>query len=84
MQGDGNLVLYQGNTPLWASHTNGSGGVRATMQTDGNLVVYTAGGAPVWSSHTNGHAGASLWMQSDGNAVIYQGGPIWASNTCCH
>jgi hypothetical protein len=84
MQTDGNLVVYQGNTALWASHTNGKGGAKAIMQSDGNLVVYTSNGTPVWASGTSGHAGATLWMQSDGNAVIYKGGEVWASNACCH
>src|SRR5581483_8730991 len=65
MQGDGNLVVYEGASALWASRTNGRGGRTAVMQGDGNLVVYAAGGA-VWASGTNGHGGASLAMQNDG------------------
>jgi GH25 family lysozyme M1 (1,4-beta-N-acetylmuramidase) len=84
MQGDGNLVLYQGTSPLWASNTVGKGGRTAVMQADGNFVVYALGNAPRWASNTNGNPGASLVVQNDGNVVIYDSGkPIWASNTCC-
>ncbi|MDC3956787.1 matrixin family metalloprotease [Polyangium jinanense] len=87
-QGDGNLVLYQGGSPLWASGTNGKGGDRAIMQEDGNLVIYKSTGQPVWASGTAGSSNyyANLAVQNDGNVVIYRsgGGVAWASNTCCH
>lgn len=80
-QGDGNLVLYHGSTPLWASDTAGSTGRRAVMQGDGNFVVYGATGA-LWSSRTNGRAGARLALQDDGNLVIYDGPyAVWATGT---
>ncbi len=83
MQGDGNLVLYHGNTATWASHTYGSDGRRAVMQGDGNLVVY--GAAARWASGTNGHPGAWLAVQDDGNVVVYVGTtPIWATGTNGH
>jgi len=64
MQSDGNLVLssctfqpgnpgqYTAGTcsPIWSSLTYGNPGAHARMQTDGNLVVYTAGGQALWSS----------------------------------
>jgi murein DD-endopeptidase MepM/ murein hydrolase activator NlpD len=40
------------------------------MQTDGNLVLITAG-APRWNTGTDGNPGARLAMQADGNLVIY-------------
>jgi hypothetical protein len=84
-QHDGNLVLYQGSTPLWSSRTAGTSPGRAVMQTDGNLVVYDAGGVARWDSRTWGNPGSYLIVQSDGNVVIYRttGQPIWATNTCC-
>jgi hypothetical protein len=83
-QGDGNLVLYQGGTPLWSTATHGTGADLVAMQGDGNLVVY-GGGAARWASNTAGHPGAFLVVQSDGNLVVYStsGAPLWASNTCC-
>jgi hypothetical protein len=82
MQGDGNLVLYQNRTPLWASNTSGTTASYATMQGDGNLVLYNAAHHPIWASHTNRHPGAYLVVQNDGNTVIYSGHtPLWATNT---
>jgi Beta-galactosidase len=83
MQGDGNLVLYQGGTALWASNTSGSAADEAIMQGDGNLVLYTSAGSPVWASGTVGNDGASLVVQNDGNVVIYSasGAALWATGT---
>jgi len=41
-QTDGNLVLYQDKTPLWASNTNGKGQgpYRFVVQGDNNLCMY--------------------------------------------
>ena len=82
-QVDGNLVLYQGSTPLWWTGTQSANPGIAVMQTDGNFVVYDSTG-PVWWSRTWG-AGAFLVVQDDGNTVIYSPGslPLWATNTCC-
>jgi hypothetical protein len=53
-----------------------------TMQTDGNLVAYTAANQPKWATGTNGRAVTHALMQTDGNLVIYNGTtPVWASNT---
>ena len=83
MQGDGNLVLYQNGTALWASNTSGSAADEAIMQGDGNLVLYTSAGSPVWASGTAGNDGASLVVQNDGNVVIYSasGAALWATGT---
>lgn len=83
MQGDCNLVAYQGSKPVWASNTAKKGtGCRAVMQTDGNLVVYRGDGKALWSSNTHHYPGGSLTAQPDGNVVIYQGGKArWATNT---
>ena len=86
LQGDGNLVLYEGSTALWASNTVNSGAVKATMQGDGNFVLYTSAGSPVWASNTAGNSGAKLSLQNDGNLVITSasGAVLWASNTSGH
>jgi hypothetical protein len=57
-----------------------------TMQSDGNLVEYSASGAPIWASATNqasGAPGAYAIMQGDGNFVIYNtsGQALWATGT---
>ena len=82
-QGDGNLVLYQGNQAPWASGTNGRGVGVCVMQGDGNLVIYLRGGHPIWASNTNGDPGSHLVVQNDRNVVIYKpnGSPVWATGT---
>jgi len=54
MQMDGNLVLYTGQTPLWASNTNGKGQGPYTfvVQGDNNLCVYGGQGGCVWASNS--------------------------------
>ena len=83
MQGDGNLVLYQGSTALWASNTVGSGADEAILQGDGNFVLYTSSGTPVWASNTAGNTGAYLNVQNDGNVVVYSasGAALWSTGT---
>ena len=94
MQGDGNLVLYaidDASLPrditkgtykkaIWSSGTNGKGAVRCTMQSDGNLVLYTKASKAIWDTRTNGHPGAFLRCQDDGNLVIL-GANAWSSKT---
>ncbi len=82
MQTDGNVVLYSGSVPLWATGTNGQSGYLFVMQTDGNLVLYSSTSCPLWATHTEGHPGARLAVQDDGNVVIYDGSTaLWASGT---
>jgi hypothetical protein len=69
MQYDGNLVLYQGKHPLWATATSGRG-VYANMQPDGNFVVYSKASRPLWAAGVN-VAGSHLEVQNDGNVVVY-------------
>ncbi|HEY1694817.1 MAG TPA: hypothetical protein VGG39_21750 [Polyangiaceae bacterium] len=76
---DGNLVEYEGSSPLWASNTEGHAGDYLSMQSDGNLVLYTAARTALWSTGTNGHPGAYFAVQDDGNIVVYDGTkPLWA------
>lgn len=56
----------------------------ATMQADGNFVVYTGEGKPIWSTNTTGRGADYAAMQSDGNFVLYNsrtGAAVWSSNT---
>jgi hypothetical protein len=82
-QSDGNLVLYRGGTPLWASNTYGSAVGTCIMQGDGNLVIYLPNQKPIWSSDTWHDPGSRLVVQDDGNVVIYRpdNTPLWATNT---
>ncbi len=81
-QVDGNLVLYddRDGVALWATHTGGTSGGQALLQTDGNFVVYDRDGAVLWMSQTGGNPNAYLVVQDDGNLVIYSADdqPIWS------
>lgn len=86
MQTDGNLVLYRTDQtpakPTWATGTNGQAVVRATMQADGNFVLYTAQ-RPVWATGTDGHPGAQLELGEDGNLIIFDTNrtALWSSRS---
>jgi len=88
MQSDGNLVLYDGQSPIWATGTwnlpAAGRPTHADMQTDGNLVLYNDANQPAWATDTPGtYTNPYLELQDDGNLVIYHNGrtPIWASGT---
>ena len=81
-QTHGNLVLYDSGDAAWAINCwpecrdVGVPG-RATMQTDGNFVVYDAYNAPVFHTWTFGHDGSYLTIGDDGSlAVRLPGGSI--------
>jgi hypothetical protein len=62
MQGDGNLVMYADTAKervIWATNTEAraaegrlSGPYRATIQDDGNFVIYASADRVVWESDT--------------------------------
>ena len=83
LQPDGNLVLSENTGTVWASGTDGKGAVRATMQDDGNFVLYADGDNAVWATGTMGNPGARLVLQDDRNLVVIggDGSPKWATNT---
>ena len=70
--------------------TSADGHYSLIMQSDGNLVLYVAGGRVLWSSKTKGDTGDHLLMQTNGNLVLYDaaGNALWSSNTsgggCSH
>ena len=67
MQPDGNLVVYSGGNPIWASRTEHKGcqPFRLVMQEDSNLCIYDGTGRCTWASDTwkCGKAGAWVTMQ---------------------
>lgn len=81
LQQDGNLVLSEYDTVVWATGTNGTSPERAEVQSDGNFVLY-ADGKPVWHSDTEGKDNVRLVLQDDRNLVLYSGdSPAWATAT---
>jgi hypothetical protein len=63
--------------------TSPDGHYDLVMQSDGNLVVYIAGGRALWSSKTEGNPGDYAVMQTNGNFVIYSSSnqTLWSTNT---
>jgi RHS repeat-associated protein len=51
----------------------------ASMQSDGNFVLYAPAGNALWSSGTSGTNGSWLALQDDGNLLLY--GPRWLAGT---
>ena len=65
--------------------TSCDGRFTLTMQTDGNLVLYSLG-VPMWASGTDGAGGYVAIMQGDGNFVVYDdtSSPLFATGTDGH
>jgi len=74
MASDGNFYIYDiaHNTAPWGAPTFGHPGAYATLQADGNLVVYDVNGVVLWSSGTNGTFSERLDMEDDGRIIIYR------------
>jgi subtilase family serine protease len=71
VKASGNVVVSGNNCVIWSSGTTGTGNY-LTMQTDGNLVIYSSAGKALWASGTNGSGSADhLSLQNDGNAIVY-------------
>ncbi|MBV9594929.1 MAG: hypothetical protein JO147_14165, partial [Actinobacteria bacterium] len=69
MQSNGDAVETGPSGPLFDSGTSGASNFLA-MQSDGNLVVYSASGAPLWSAETAGHANALLTIDDSGALAL--------------
>ncbi len=50
LQEDQNLVLYSGNTPVWASGTVGSGAIWLGVRDDGTFALFNKDNQKVWVS----------------------------------
>ena len=74
LQANGNLLLNlstpSGTSTLWQTGSSGSGGTTATMQSDGNFVLYTAAGQAVWASNTANAPGATLHLMANGALTL--------------
>lgn len=87
MQADGNLVVYNEWTSNYcgATGTQNYPGATFNVQTNSNLVLYSAGSTtgasnPIKYVITGNYPGSRLAMQTDGNLVEYNsaGTAIWA------
>ncbi|XP_056290408.1 B-type lectin plumieribetin-like [Pseudoliparis swirei] len=81
-QEDGNFVLY-GWSPLWASDTCGSDGVRVCMQADCNLVMYNQQSEARWHTNSAKDAGSMcrLHLTNDGKLLVdKESVEIWNSD----
>ncbi len=76
----GNLYIYDiaHGVGTWGTNTN-SAGAYATLQTDGNFVVYDTNNVALWSSGTSGTFSERLDMEDDGRIIIYRS--AWNSGT---
>ncbi|MFE7637890.1 RHS repeat domain-containing protein [Kitasatospora sp. NPDC057518] len=87
MQTDGNLVLTSLRTGLvtWSTNTANHPGAWATMQDDGNFVVYDPQRVPLWSSQSWVGPNSKYFavVQDDGKFMVYAPGwvPKWDSKT---
>src|SRR6185437_9489316 len=81
MQSDGNLFIYDRSAGqvTWAANTYGHPGAFASLQSDGNFVVYNPSGVGIWSSGTYGTFSERLDMGDDGRIIIYKS--AWSSGT---
>jgi lipoprotein-anchoring transpeptidase ErfK/SrfK len=54
MQADGDLVVYQGDRPIWSSGTDrgGNGRYYLSLQDNGNAIIYSAARKSVWATNT--------------------------------
>jgi hypothetical protein len=85
---DSGMVLHPSiSCSVFSCLTSPNGMYEATLQFDGNFVIYkiTSSTTPIWSTRTNGY-GNGVWLgnQGDGNLVLYAPNPmrpIWASGS---
>jgi len=82
MHSNGELAVYgPGWHKLWKSPTAGNSDAYLGMQSDGNMVIYSASQTALWATGKKGIQ--KLVMQSDGNMVARNSSndAVWATNT---
>lgn len=71
MESGGNLAEYTANvtSPIWSTGTGGNSGAWLGVQSDGNVVLYSASGSALWSTGALGIT--KFVVQDDENVVGY-------------
>ena len=81
-QSDGNLVLYDGGSAIWATGTSNNAD-KVGLYNDGHFIA-TKNGQAKWTTNRYGYPKTFLSVQNDGNIVEYDWtnlNAVWASNT---
>jgi hypothetical protein len=80
MAPDGNFYIYDiaHNVGTWGAGTSGNQSATATLQTDGNFVVYSTSHVALWNSGTSGTGADFLELEDDGRIILYK--PVWSSS----
>jgi RHS repeat-associated protein len=78
---NGELQIFdrQLNQITWTSGTYGNPGAYLKMQSDGNLVIYSASGVALWSSGTFGSGSNVARLEIDGRLMVYS--TVWSTGT---
>jgi RHS repeat-associated protein len=78
---NGDLQMYDRllGQITWHSNTYGNPGAHLIMQSDGNLVIYSAGGVALWSSGTYGSGANVAELEEDGRLILYS--TVWNAGT---
>jgi len=69
LQEDGNLVLYEGSTMVWASNTVGSGAIWLSMRDDGSFALFNKANQKVWVSQINPNNYKGKIVEWDGDTA---------------
>lgn len=79
MQTDGNLAEYTSTGAIWSTGTGGNSGAWLGVQSDGNVVLYSASGTALWD--TGGLGITKFAVQDDENVVGYNtaGQAAWST-----
>ena len=70
MQPDGNLVEYNIFTPIWSTGSSGLYGSYASLEPNGNFVLYSFNGFKLWETKTSGNPDDYLAITKEGYVNI--------------
>jgi hypothetical protein len=77
---DGNLIVVGADGGVWWTHTAGHPDASLTLQTDGNLVLYSHRHRALWNSGTEGRHPTQLTLTDSGQLRLSRGSTtIWLS-----